>query len=398
ITCRNNASISNFVGGFRWQSEYPWCILYKSKIFDIVVTQKLITCPKNLKIPHKLVLIAHFFLLAFEVHTWTKIHQNHEYLKYFVVKIYKKFCLSVSQLKKNYLKFKVLRNPKLTRRSVCHFLFLQVGGKDKKLGNYWYTMIVIKFAMNEIEIVNVNVMTRNLCYKNSVDIRIERVNAEHFCKDFFKKKLSLTYTVPRSKNRKFRMYYFGTIGVHRKYAFYGTFLETVVFRSMSTFVVYGMIRYWTRNQQLRGNKKEHLSTDFKHLLQTSVDRNTFIRLLDGPTHPSRLRQLQQWSPQSGWQHCQRRNNPHRVYFCCSSLLNDGRRHSLIPRRPTAGSGSQYSAVLQSGSDAVARIIHYYYNDNNSLIYANIRQLASKTVRRGGGDDDVTRRRTVACTH
>ncbi|KAE9529497.1 hypothetical protein AGLY_011593 [Aphis glycines] len=27
ITSRNNASISNFGGGFRWQSEYPWCII-----------------------------------------------------------------------------------------------------------------------------------------------------------------------------------------------------------------------------------------------------------------------------------------------------------------------------------------------------------------------------------
>ncbi|KAE9524137.1 hypothetical protein AGLY_015502 [Aphis glycines] len=27
ITCRNNASISNFGGGFRWKSEYPWCII-----------------------------------------------------------------------------------------------------------------------------------------------------------------------------------------------------------------------------------------------------------------------------------------------------------------------------------------------------------------------------------
>ncbi|KAF0769185.1 Uncharacterized protein FWK35_00007315 [Aphis craccivora] len=32
ITIRNNASISNFGGGFRWQSEYPWCIIgVKSK-------------------------------------------------------------------------------------------------------------------------------------------------------------------------------------------------------------------------------------------------------------------------------------------------------------------------------------------------------------------------------
>ncbi|KAF0762199.1 Uncharacterized protein FWK35_00008316 [Aphis craccivora] len=33
ITSRNNASISNFGGGFRWQSEYPWC---KSKHFPTV--------------------------------------------------------------------------------------------------------------------------------------------------------------------------------------------------------------------------------------------------------------------------------------------------------------------------------------------------------------------------
>ncbi|KAF0763214.1 Uncharacterized protein FWK35_00008694 [Aphis craccivora] len=27
ITNRNNAPISNFGGGFRWKSEYPWCII-----------------------------------------------------------------------------------------------------------------------------------------------------------------------------------------------------------------------------------------------------------------------------------------------------------------------------------------------------------------------------------
>ncbi|KAF0688711.1 Uncharacterized protein FWK35_00038182 [Aphis craccivora] len=27
ITSRNNASISNFGGGFRCKSEYPWCII-----------------------------------------------------------------------------------------------------------------------------------------------------------------------------------------------------------------------------------------------------------------------------------------------------------------------------------------------------------------------------------
>ncbi|KAF0760749.1 Uncharacterized protein FWK35_00008307 [Aphis craccivora] len=70
ITSRNNASISNFEGGFRWQSEYPWCIIKvkilkknqekqkkvtekreflrktsfrQNRIFHMVVTQKLIT-------------------------------------------------------------------------------------------------------------------------------------------------------------------------------------------------------------------------------------------------------------------------------------------------------------------------------------------------------------------
>ncbi|KAF0752469.1 Uncharacterized protein FWK35_00021842 [Aphis craccivora] len=31
ITSRNNALISNFVGGFRWQNQYPWCIIEFSK-------------------------------------------------------------------------------------------------------------------------------------------------------------------------------------------------------------------------------------------------------------------------------------------------------------------------------------------------------------------------------
>ncbi|KAF0771334.1 Uncharacterized protein FWK35_00006833 [Aphis craccivora] len=27
ITSRNNAPISNYGGGFRWKSKYPWCII-----------------------------------------------------------------------------------------------------------------------------------------------------------------------------------------------------------------------------------------------------------------------------------------------------------------------------------------------------------------------------------
>ncbi|KAE9536780.1 hypothetical protein AGLY_006842 [Aphis glycines] len=38
ITSRNNASISNFGGGFQWKSEYPWCIIeVKSKHFPTVI-------------------------------------------------------------------------------------------------------------------------------------------------------------------------------------------------------------------------------------------------------------------------------------------------------------------------------------------------------------------------
>ncbi|KAF0768090.1 Uncharacterized protein FWK35_00000696, partial [Aphis craccivora] len=37
ITSRNNAPISNFGGGFRCKSEYPWCIIeVKSKYFPTV--------------------------------------------------------------------------------------------------------------------------------------------------------------------------------------------------------------------------------------------------------------------------------------------------------------------------------------------------------------------------
>ncbi|KAE9537364.1 hypothetical protein AGLY_006387 [Aphis glycines] len=37
VSTRNNASISNFGGGLRWKSEYPWCIIkVKSKHFPTV--------------------------------------------------------------------------------------------------------------------------------------------------------------------------------------------------------------------------------------------------------------------------------------------------------------------------------------------------------------------------
>ncbi|KAF0773407.1 Uncharacterized protein FWK35_00001081 [Aphis craccivora] len=37
ITCRNNASVSNFKGGFRLKSKYSWCIVeFKSKNVPVV--------------------------------------------------------------------------------------------------------------------------------------------------------------------------------------------------------------------------------------------------------------------------------------------------------------------------------------------------------------------------
>ncbi|KAE9521931.1 hypothetical protein AGLY_017665 [Aphis glycines] len=48
ITSRNNASISNFGGGFRWKSEYPWCIIgVKSKHYPIVFKKKNREKPKK---------------------------------------------------------------------------------------------------------------------------------------------------------------------------------------------------------------------------------------------------------------------------------------------------------------------------------------------------------------
>ncbi|KAF0755191.1 Uncharacterized protein FWK35_00020905 [Aphis craccivora] len=52
ITCRNNASISNFRRGFRCQSEYPWCII-QVKIKHIPTLFKKIV-KNNKKVTEKL--------------------------------------------------------------------------------------------------------------------------------------------------------------------------------------------------------------------------------------------------------------------------------------------------------------------------------------------------------
>ncbi|KAE9529779.1 hypothetical protein AGLY_011875 [Aphis glycines] len=63
ITSRNNASIPNFGGGFRWKNEYSWCIIEVkmnekreflrktsfqiNRFFYMVIIQKLITFSQN---------------------------------------------------------------------------------------------------------------------------------------------------------------------------------------------------------------------------------------------------------------------------------------------------------------------------------------------------------------
>ncbi|KAE9526246.1 hypothetical protein AGLY_013877 [Aphis glycines] len=54
ITSRNNASISNFGGGFRWKSEYPWCIIETIEIFNFPNVDKIVlVLSKYLKILYK---------------------------------------------------------------------------------------------------------------------------------------------------------------------------------------------------------------------------------------------------------------------------------------------------------------------------------------------------------
>ncbi|KAE9525930.1 hypothetical protein AGLY_013979 [Aphis glycines] len=46
ITSRNNASISNFGGGFRWKSEYPFCIIQEKIVLKVIKKN-----PKSLVTP-----------------------------------------------------------------------------------------------------------------------------------------------------------------------------------------------------------------------------------------------------------------------------------------------------------------------------------------------------------
>ncbi|KAF0757247.1 Uncharacterized protein FWK35_00019699 [Aphis craccivora] len=60
ITSRNNASISNFGGGFRCKSQYPWCVIevlyelsvYSSNFYEICRKRENLQILENFTIPH----------------------------------------------------------------------------------------------------------------------------------------------------------------------------------------------------------------------------------------------------------------------------------------------------------------------------------------------------------
>ncbi|KAF0756942.1 Uncharacterized protein FWK35_00015905 [Aphis craccivora] len=92
ITSRNNALISNFGGGFRCKSEYPWCIIVvKIQIFKKSVENAKICKIKNTTLSFpinrrylnilpttEIFKILENFLI---IQILTKIRQNHEYLQ-----------------------------------------------------------------------------------------------------------------------------------------------------------------------------------------------------------------------------------------------------------------------------------------------------------------------------
>ncbi|KAE9527057.1 hypothetical protein AGLY_013705 [Aphis glycines] len=99
LTCRNNASISNFGDGFRWQSEYPWCIIERSKLKFL----------RNIAKPQK---FASNFIRKF----------NTKFFKGFLSKSYReKCCVS--------LNFKFLRNfvtITIYPQTVLRFFFINI--------------------------------------------------------------------------------------------------------------------------------------------------------------------------------------------------------------------------------------------------------------------------------
>ncbi|KAE9537424.1 hypothetical protein AGLY_006447 [Aphis glycines] len=95
ITSRNNASISNFKGGFRWK---------KVKSLHFPTAFKKIEKKKMIFVVIK---IAQFFLLAFEVQILTKIRQNYEYFIFIDISKKKKKYLFTVNFVENWFRLKI---------------------------------------------------------------------------------------------------------------------------------------------------------------------------------------------------------------------------------------------------------------------------------------------------
>jgi len=77
ITCRNklnNASVLNFRGGFRYQCEYPWCIIeVKVRIFQQLWKKSIFLYCSNSKTKLITVNVWNFhqmFILVLSIHSW----------------------------------------------------------------------------------------------------------------------------------------------------------------------------------------------------------------------------------------------------------------------------------------------------------------------------------------
>ncbi|KAF0768118.1 Uncharacterized protein FWK35_00010178, partial [Aphis craccivora] len=75
---RNNASISNFGGGFRWQSEYPWCIIgqnvdkfwltFEAQILTKILAKIIHTAVRHIMYSRAVPTYPLFFLLNLEIY------------------------------------------------------------------------------------------------------------------------------------------------------------------------------------------------------------------------------------------------------------------------------------------------------------------------------------------
>ncbi|KAF0769124.1 Uncharacterized protein FWK35_00008927 [Aphis craccivora] len=81
ITSRNNTSISNFGGGFRWKSEYPWCIIEVKVPYEFSNFYEI--CRKRENLHFSFNLSCKYLKISplLIIQILTKIRQNHEYLQ-----------------------------------------------------------------------------------------------------------------------------------------------------------------------------------------------------------------------------------------------------------------------------------------------------------------------------